>query len=282
MLARRAPHDLSPVVLDETPAEIQPMVTALNGLLGELKQTIDSRQRFIADAAHQIRTPMAGVLTRLDLARSGTGTLDAEQVEQLHAAVVRTVRVAHQLLALARSEQLPPDAVRQIVDLDELIRRAADDWVSRAIERDIDLGFDLAPARVIGVPSLLFEMIENLVGNALLYAGSGAQVNVGVETIQTTVRILIDDSGPGIAESDRDRAFQRFQRLVQRHDGGQAPALPGTGLGLSIVREIASRHGGTVTLGHSPLGGLQAMVELPSAAYPEGSGEAGPVQDSSS
>lgn len=262
-LAQRSPADLAPIPLEPVPSEVQPLVSTLNRLLARLDETIRAHQRFVADAAHQIRTPLAVLQTQIDLARgvaTGTPIPDPALLSRLHESVARTIRVASQLLALARADPDAPPPTMQPTDLADVVRGCVDDWVVRSLKTDVDLGFELAPAPVVGAPLMLAEMAENLVGNALLYAGRGARVTVTTSRTGTSAELRVEDDGPGIAPVDRDRAFERFERLDRA--GG---ATTGTGLGLAIVREIAARHRGLVTLYTSDMGGLGVSVMLPAA-----------------
>ena len=239
----RSPVDLHALDARRAPEETRPLIEALNGLLEQLAATHRNQQRFLANAAHQLRTPLAGLQAHTELALSQPMP-DAvrTQVKQVHEATIRTARLANQLLALARAEPGGHREPLARVDLKAMVEGVADEWVHRALERDLDLGFDLAPGSVRGDEFLLREALANLLHNALEYAHRGARL-----TVRTGVRdgqpfIEVEDDGPGIPPSERERVLDRFYRV---------PGTPGTGsgLGLAIVREIASGHGATITIG---------------------------------
>jgi two-component system sensor histidine kinase TctE len=252
----RSPGDLRPIEAGG-PEETQPIVAALNGLLGEVAQASRSQQRFLADAAHQLRTPLAGLRahTELALAQPLPEACRA-QIEQVHAATIRTARLANQLLALARAE---PGARGEAAELDlkALAGAEADDWVRQALARDIDLGFELEPAPVRGDAFLLREALANLVHNAIQYTQRGGHITVRTGTRGGAPFVEVEDDGPGIAPAERGRVLERFYRV---------PGTPGTGsgLGLAIVREIAAGHGASLTLQEGQQGGgLRVGVTFP-------------------
>jgi len=222
----------------EVPSEVRPLVHAINALLGELSEEHASRQRFVADAAHQLRTPLASLRVQLDLA------LREKDPERLHKAVAdaasvlsRTSHLIHRLLTLSRVDQEATDrSPLESVDLDRLAREEVESWIDRALARGIDLGYENPGAAVVarGREALLHEALSNLIDNALAYAGSGGPVTVGVRSAPP--QIFVEDSGPGIPEGERERVLSRFYRI---------PGTPGEGcgLGLAIVDEIARIHG---------------------------------------
>jgi two-component system sensor histidine kinase TctE len=234
----RSPVDLRPVEASG-PEETQPLVRALNGLLHEVAQASRSQQRFLADAAHQLRTPLAGLQahTELALAQPLPEACRA-QIEQVHAATIRTARLANQLLALARAE---PGARGEAAELDlkALAGAEADDWVRQALARESDLGFELEPAPVLGDAFLLREALANLVHNAIQYTPRGGHVTVRTGKRGGQSFVEVEDDGPGIPAGERARVLERFYRV---------PGTPGTGsgLGLAIVSEIATGHGASI------------------------------------
>jgi two-component system sensor histidine kinase TctE len=258
-IRRRSPRDLRPVEAASAPEEAKPLVGALNALLEEVAEANQNQQRFLANAAHQLRTPLAGLQahTELALAQSVPESCRAE-LEQVHLATVRTARLANQLLALARAEPggglaagLGP------VDLRQMVQGAADEWVHRAMARDLDLGFDLSEARVLGDPFLLREALANLVHNSLEHTPAGGHVTVRTElrTEDGRPMLEVEDEGPGIPPAERERVLERFYRV---------PGTTGTGsgLGLAIVREIAGLHGAVVEIGEPRAGGRGCRVAL--------------------
>ena len=256
-IAARAPGDLRPIESAGTPEETRPLVVALNGLLAQTAHTSLQQQRFLADAAHQLRTPLAGLQahTELALAQPLPPACRA-QIERVHQATVRTSRLANQLLALARAE---PGARRMDaqIDLKALVEAEADPWVHQALARDIDLGFELEPAPVRGDAFLLREALANLVHNALEYAPRGARATVRTGKRGTRAFVEVEDDGPGIPEAQRARVLERFYRVP-------GTAGTGSGLGLAIVKEIAAGHGASLELAAGPLHrGLRVGITFP-------------------
>ncbi len=237
----RSPGDLRPIPAAGTPEETQPLVSALNGLLEEVSQASRNQQRFLANAAHQLRTPLAGLQahTELALAKPLPPEVRAE-LEQVHQATIRTARLANQLLALARAE---PGARGNAAELNlkTLAEGEADAWVHQALARDVDLGFELDWAPVEGDVFLLREALANLVHNALEYSQRGGHVTVRTGRREAHSFLEVEDDGPGIPAQERERVLERFYRV---------PGTTGTGsgLGLAIVREIAAGHGATISI----------------------------------
>ena len=264
MIAARAPGDRQPIPQQDVPDEVRPLSEALNQLLQRLDESLETQRRFVADAAHQLRTPLAGLKTQAELglrARDPAGMRAA--LETLSSATDRTARLVTQLLALARSE---PSAAgvptRQELDLAERARAIASDSVGRALEKGIDLGYEGEDrVTVHGDPVMLRELLANLVDNALAYCQRGAVVTVSVTTSAAgDVLLAVTDDGPGIPESERKRVFERFYRM---------PGSPGqgSGLGLAIARDIASAHRATITLGPgSGLHGTRVEVRFPASS----------------
>jgi two-component system sensor histidine kinase TctE len=257
----RSHRDLSPLPEERAPQELRPLIRAMNDLLSRLDAALAAQQRFIADAAHQLRTPLAGIKTQTELALRQAGSDEARStLAQLHAATEQTTRLVNQLLSLARAEpgekQEHPTAP---LDLVELVRETATVWVPRALERNIDLGFD-GPEESITVEGnsfLLKEMLNNLLDNAIRYTQPGGQVTARVASRDAKVVLSVEDNGPGIPESERERVFERFYRVL-------GTGVEGSGLGLAIVREIALSHGATVALEPGPGGsGTAVKVSFP-------------------
>lgn len=255
-IGERSPRDLRPLDAGKSPAEARPLVDSINHLLGEVTEANRNQQRFLANAAHQLRTPLAGLQAHAELALAQP-VPDAcrVEIEQVHGASVRTARLANQLLALARVEagaRAESDGSR--ADLRQVVEGAADEWVHRALERDIDLGFELAEVTVSGNAFLLREALANLVHNALEYTPAGGRVTVRTSNGAAQARVEVEDDGPGIAPAERSRVLERFYR---------APGTSGTGsgLGLAIVREIAAAHGARIEIGAGE-GGRGCRVTL--------------------
>jgi two-component system sensor histidine kinase TctE len=270
----RAASDLRPVDDARAPSEARPLVEALNELLARAGESSRNQQRFLANAAHQLRTPIAGLQAHAELVLARELPADVRaDLERVREAAVRAGRLAHQLLALARAE---PGGTRAeahaTVELKALVEGDVADWVHRAWSREIDLGFELAEARVSGDPMLLREAIANLVHNAIEYTPGGGHV-----TVRTGVRgapdgsprafFEVEDDGPGIPDAERARVTERFYRV---------PGTPGTGsgLGLAIVREIAAAHGAEFVIGEGQPNaaggcGVRVVLAFPRAA-PDG------------
>lgn len=251
-IEHRSHRDLSALSEEQVPNEVQPLIRAINDLLARLGAAIAAQQRFIADAAHQLRTPLAGIKTQTELAMRQAQPGEAQAtLRQLQTATVQSARLVNQLLALARAE---PEAKREHatgpLDIAKLARDATTEWVPRALERNIDLGFDGADAsvNVVGDDFLLREMLNNLLDNAIRYTQPGGQVTVRVTPDNDQVALSVEDTGPGIPESERQRVFERFYRVL-------GTGAEGCGLGLAIVSEIAHGHNAEVSLRPGANGG---------------------------
>ena len=246
-LAVRSPNDLRPLDVD-VPDEMATVQTEINGLLARLDRSLSSQRHFVSDAAHQLRTPIAALQAQVEaLIQEGGGN---SQMTGILSATRRLAHLVDQLLATAA------------VNLENIAKSAAEAWLPKAIARNIDLGFELAPACITGNTLLLEELLGNLVDNALRHTPAGGQITVACGESDDGAWLSVEDSGSGIAEAERERVFERFYR---------APASPGdgSGLGLAIVREIARQHGGEVSIGESTaLGGalITARFAKPATA----------------
>ncbi len=247
----RRPDDLSPIDSRAVPEEISPLVRSLNDMLGRLSQSIASQKRFIADAAHQMKTPLAGMRMQSELAmRQDSRDEIQRSLEQLAKSSASATRLVNQLLALARAENDAPQATPLLkLSLVTLARSVVPDWFAAAQTRNIDLGFesDDRELTVRGNATMLREMLSNLIDNALRYTQSGGSVTVRVRADdERALAILeVEDNGPGIAPSERAQVFERFYRIL-------GSDVEGSGLGLAIVREIAQRHGADVDIFTNP------------------------------
>jgi two-component system, OmpR family, sensor histidine kinase TctE len=285
LIRERRPGDLSPIPPDSVPEEVRPLIVAFNDMMARLDSLLHAQQHFIADAAHQMRTPLAGLKMQIELATS-----EAEP-EQMRAAMQRAwvgaeraARLINQLLSLARAEASSENVHSfDRVDMAQLVRESVSDCVPLALRKGIDLGVDLegdvtaAGERaeggidVDGSQVLLRELLTNLVDNAIKYTPSGGQVTValrraswqreaqdGVQGSAIDSAVLsVMDNGPGIAAEERAKVFQRFYRVL-------GSSAEGSGLGLAIVREVAELHGGEVSLHDNPLtNGLLVQVMFP-------------------
>ena len=250
----RKSDDLSPLDHKAVPMEVAPLVDSVNDLLQRLQESMATQKRFLADAAHQLKTPLAGLRMQADLAqREGTSTEELKQsLQQIGRSSIRATHTVNQLLALARAEGGAAVVQRQQIDLARLVIEVVQDSVPRAMDKHIDLGYDGADPGTPGVsmegnPTLLKELVRNLVDNAINYTPSGrgqsgmVTVRVLPDTFGRVVVFQVEDTGPGVPESERDLVFQPFYRAL----GNEAD---GSGLGLPIVREIARQHGSDVEL----------------------------------
>ena len=240
-LRARKPDDLSSIDGRNVPVEIEPLVTAMNELLARLASHILAQQRFVADAAHQLKTPLAGLRTQAELGMRGTPPGETlSSLNQIIAGTVRATRLIDQLLLMARAEN--PDNVQVTpVDVRALTQQQTQQWVDRAISAHIDLGFEAAdnPIFIKGQALLLAELLNNLIDNSLRYTPAKGQVTVSVSQIANQAIIAVEDTGQGIPASDRERVFDRFYRVL-------GTKVDGSGLGLAIVREIATQHGASI------------------------------------
>lgn len=256
----RAPDRLAPIELGRVPQEIQGLVKAVNGLLERLDAALSRERRFTADAAHELRTPVAAVKVHADNLR--TAINDAERLEsqqRLDAGVRRMERAISQLLALSRVEPGAAPLARDAVALQDILARHADDARALAAERDITVSVDAARAVVTGDAAAMDGLVRNLLDNAVRYTPASGQVRVRLASADGEVRLVVEDSGPGIAPEARERVFERFHREL-------GTGVEGSGLGLSIVAQVLASHGGRIVLDASPaLGGLRATVTLPAA-----------------
>ena len=242
------------------PDEVAPLVNTLNDLLVRLDRALSSQREFIADAAHELRTPLAAVKLQAQLARRAGSAAERESaLGQLADGVDRAAHLVDQLLAMARLEPIERQSPFQRVALDALIKRAVADFSAQADAVEIDLGVaDCTPLTVLGQSESLRVLLNNLIDNALRYTPRGGRVDVELAEQKGGALLSVRDTGPGIPAAERDRVFERFQRLA-------GADIPGSGLGLAIVRQVASVHGGQVSLTEAPGGGLRVEVRLPLA-----------------
>ncbi|MCZ2496884.1 sensor histidine kinase [Xylophilus sp. Kf1] len=251
----RRPEDLSPLDDRAVPLEVVPLVASVNGLLARLQESVATQKRFLADAAHQLKTPLAGLRMQADLAqREGTSTAELKlSLLQIGRASKRATHTVNQLLALARAEVAGKAPIaHHACDLAEITLEVVRNAFPRALEKRIDLGYDGvspgAPGVVVpGNPTLIAEMLSNLVDNAIAYTPSSETapgvitVRLLVDAFGQVVVLQVEDSGPGIPVSERELVFQPFYRVL-------GTGVDGSGLGLPIVMEIAGLHGAEVTV----------------------------------
>ena len=264
-IATRSSQDMRPVPETHVPEEVRTVVHELNGLLERLNETLTAQRRLISDAAHQIRTPIAALQAQLDAALRETNPDELRaSLQRIHASAGRTAHLTHQLLTLARVEpggQTPSEP--HPLDLSELVRNSAADWMPLALEKNIDLGFELEPALISGEPLLLGEMLSNLIDNALRYTPAGGRITIRTSQPQDVSLIEVEDNGPGIPTAERSQVLKRFHRIAGSPGDG-------CGLGLAIVQEIARSHHGTIEIGLPPSGqGTLVQIRIPTGAAPE-------------
>ena len=253
----RDEQSLQPLPAAGLPDEVAPLVGALNGLLQRLAASLGAQRAFVADAAHELRSPLTALKLQMQLLkRAPDAVARGAAIEALNAGIDRAARLVEQLLTLARAEPGAPRAAPVELDLSELVRAAVADTVAFAHARDtvIELRAD-APVTLRGDAAALTVLARNLADNAVRYAPRGARVELRVFDDDGAAVLRVDDAGPGIPLAERARVFDRFYR----HAAGDEA---GSGLGLAIVRSVAERHGATVTLGDSPLGGLRVEVRF--------------------
>ncbi|HTR59946.1 MAG TPA: sensor histidine kinase [Casimicrobiaceae bacterium] len=260
-LSRRGPRDLLPLPASAAPVEIAPVVNAFNELLERLRETSMMQQRFLANAAHQLRTPLAGLQMHLELLLRRELPEEVRiEVARMHGATVRASRLANQLLALAKAET-PAAQGREleVIDLRTLADAAARDWAREAVNRKIDLGFSLDRAMIRGDPLLLPELVDNLIDNALRYTPAGGSVTVQTGCNGELPYLSVEDTGPGIPATERSRVCERFYRIA-------GTPGEGSGLGLAIAREVVERHAGMLEIkARDEHGGTCVRVSFPRA-----------------
>jgi two-component system OmpR family sensor kinase len=256
-LDARQADDLQTLPLDGTPGELHPFIVSINRLLERVQTLIDQQRRFIADAAHELRTPITAM--SLQAENLSQVELPPDSRSRLAALINGARRTAHlldQLLALARYDiGRAPEA--PVTSLDACTMQVVADLLPRATERGIDLGFEIVePVLVRGEPAMLASVVHNLIDNALRHTPAGGRIDIGVYRDGEHVVLQIEDTGPGISPADHKRVFEPFVRGNQAAEGG-------TGLGLSIVKRIVERLKGSVVLENVPKSGLRAIVSLP-------------------
>jgi two-component system, OmpR family, sensor histidine kinase TctE len=265
-IADRSPLDLRPIVESSVPREIAPVVVTLNRLFGMLRTSVQSQQQFIANTAHQLRTPITGMQAQLDLLAAEPAAQPIKgRLLTLQEGIRQLAHSANQLLTLARADPAANIAAKnQPVDLNAIVGEVVAKFFDRALQANIDLGVEAAPVSIHADPSLLDDLLSNLVDNALKYTPSGGSVTVSAGVQNGRAFLAVEDTGPGIPETERQRVRQRFYRL---------PNSPGhgSGLGLAIVDEIARLYGASVSIG-AGANGLGTKVLL---QFPEGSGSPG-------
>ena len=252
-LEHRSVNALSPIGMTQAPNEVHALVEAINGLLNEVARNVNQEKRFINDAAHQLRTPLAGLISQAELAqRENTDPVLGARLGKVLKGAERSAHLVHQLLTLARTETT---ARREPLDLGALAREVAREWTPRAVAAGVDLGFEGEEHRQVQGDALqLREAMANLIDNALRYTPRGSAVTLRVEAHGDSTRLIVEDNGPGLSDGDMAHVFQRFWRASEQPGG--------CGLGLAIVREIARRHGGDARVERVAPQGLRIVLTL--------------------
>lgn len=250
-------HALSPIEMTQAPQEVHALATAVNQLLSAVRRSLSQEKRFLNDAAHQLRTPLAGLISQTELAltESDPQALQ-ERLTKVLSGAQRSARLVHQLLSLARNEV---EVKLQPLDVAALARDVAREWTPRALKHQIDLGYEGADhLMVAGEALLLHEALSNLIDNALTYAGAGSEVTLSVQARGQQVLLEVADNGVGLSAQDLPHVFERFWR---------ASSVPGgCGLGLAIVKEIILRHRGQTQVLAAQPHGLRVQLLLPGLA----------------
>ena len=271
----RDASSLQPIALTGLPGEIAPLAQALNDLLARLATAWQAQRAFVADAAHELRSPLTALKLQLHLLRnSSEGPQREAALEDLAQGIERASRLVEQLLLLARNEPDAPAQSMQMLDLDELVRREVASLapMARVKRTDIEL-LSSGPLEIQGHPQSLASLVRNLMENAIQHSPAGARVQVQLGSAAApdgamAPTLVVEDSGPGIPAPERERAFDRFYRRASTD-------VPGSGLGLAIVRAVAERHQARVSLDASALGGLRVAVcfsqPTPTGTAPESS-----------
>ena len=261
-LDQRNHHNLSPIESKETMEELTPVVNAINSLLDNIRKGATAQQNFLANVAHQIRTPITGLRLQLEWLRQrhADEAETAHSAELMSSSIERMARQSNQLLALARAEptRFKPSYLEDL-SLDKLLEESVQHFIEQAFKKEIDLGFDLQSARVRGDRFMLRDLIDNLIDNAVRYSPPHSTVTVSCRELDDATLLTVEDSGPGIAPEHRELIFDRFYRVNDK--------ISGSGLGLAIVRDIVLDHGGQITLssGHDNTGTI-FTVRFPRAS----------------
>jgi two-component system sensor histidine kinase QseC len=259
----RHPEDLSPLESKHIPSEISVLISSLNNLFSRLRTAFEREQRFTADAAHELRTPMAAIKTQAQVAlRSSDDDQQATALKQINTGIDRATRLIEQLLTMARVD--PETSSKNFIDVDlcKVVTQVVADLVPRAGDNNIDLGMeDCSVAIMKGIEPALMTLARNIIENAVNYTRQGGKVNVSVVKQDAEMVLLVCDNGPGIDPQQRERVFERFYR-----DVNHSSTVQGSGLGLSIVKRIANIHHAHIVLDEPDEGdGLIFKVVFPQA-----------------
>ncbi len=254
-VSKRSEHDLSPVELPNIPQEISLVTNSVNQLMAKLQHLISAQNRFVADAAHQLRTPLAGAQAQLELAEQA---IEPSAIKALlpraYQSLDKLLHTINQLLVLARSQPEAAAAVNMVrLDLNSLTKEIALEIAPTALKKQIDLGFEpsLVPAFILGNVDRLNDLLNNLVDNAIRYTQAGGKITVALDVSEKRVNLSVEDNGPGVSDAEKDKIFDRFHRVLDNRQG--ASEQTGSGLGLAIVKEIASLHGASISIADSTI-----------------------------
>ena len=267
----RKPDDMSPLDDTTVPEEVAPLVSSINDLLSRLKASLTTQKRFLADAAHQLKTPLAGLRMQADLAQRETNADELKRsLKHIGQSSIRATHTVNQLLALARAETTGRALAKHALDLVNIASEVIADSVPRALEKQLDLGYDgpepgTGVTQLLGNATLLKELIRNLLDNAIAYTPEKGRVTLRIlaDRFSGVLLLLVEDSGPGIPETERELVFEPFYRALGTN-------VDGSGLGLAIVLEIATQHGASVSIEDAEPGtriavrfaGLNGLVDV--------------------
>jgi two-component system sensor histidine kinase QseC len=258
-VSARAPDNLAPIALPEAPVELVPLVARLNDLFSRVSTSLENERRFTADAAHELRTPIAALKVQAEVALAATNESDRQHaLEKVIVGCNRASHLVDQLLTLVRLDPGSASSGRELCDVHVLAKSVLAELAPAALARNVEMELEYAPAAPLRAnAALLGVLLRNLIDNAVRYSEPGTTVRVGVHSDADAIRLTVTDEGPGVPESELERLGERFHRLP----GQEAP---GSGLGLSIVRRIAEIHGASVRFGRGPgAKGLKAEVIFP-------------------
>lgn len=249
-LLKRSEQDLSPIELPNIPQEVSLVANAVNQLMHKLQSLIAAQNRFVADAAHQLRTPLAGAQAQLELAEQEVEPFAVKALlPRAHQSLDKLLHTINQLLALARSQPEAAATVSMVtLDLNMLTKEIALEIVPAALKKQIDLGFEpsLVPAVILGNIDRLNDLLNNLIDNAIRYTQTGGKITIALDVSEKLVNLTVEDNGPGVSNAEKDKIFDRFHRVLDNRQG--ASEQTGSGLGLAIVKEIASLHGASISI----------------------------------
>ena len=248
-IAARSYKDLSPVEESSVPQEVRPIILEINKLMARLGQTLEAQQRFIADAAHELQTPLAGLKVQVNLAARQSDPVSLQHTLNLiDTSAERAIRLINQMLTLAQVESGAGETIDlKPVDLAELLRETTKEWVPSALGKNVDIGYEGTDTSIVvkGDAIRIKMLIDNLIDNAVKYSPAGSTVTTRIEETEQSVILTVEDNGPGIPPEGKNAIFQRFYRIL-------GSGIAGSGLGLSIAQEIARSHRADVSIEDAP------------------------------